>query len=64
MQLTTIVTILAYAAASVSALPHTGPTITKTKTVTVTVNKNTQSCGNGQKTYCCFGKLSCSAIGK
>jgi hypothetical protein len=63
MQLTTIVTILAFAAASVSAAPK-GPPIPKTKTVTVTVNKNVQSCGNGQKTYCCFGKLSCSAVGK
>lgn len=64
MKFTTIVTILAYAAASVSALPHTGPKITKTKTVIVSVNKNAQSCGNGQATYCCFGKLSCSAIGE
>lgn len=62
MQLTTIITILAYAAASVSAIPR-GPNI-KTKTVTVTVNKNAQACGNDQKTYCCFGKLSCSAVGE
>jgi hypothetical protein len=63
MQLTTIVTILAYAAASVSAVPW-GPVISKTKTVTVTQNKNAQACGNGQITYCCSGKLSCSAFGE
>jgi hypothetical protein len=64
MQLSTLVTMVAYAAAIVSALPHVGTANVKIVTIKTTVNKITQACGNNQQTFCCTGALSCSAAGE
>jgi len=61
MQFSTLITILVVAAASASANPHKKPH--KVVIVTTTV-KNVQSCGNGQATFCCTGKLNCNAVGE
>jgi len=62
MQFSTLITtILVVTAAGVSANPWKLPVKKVTIKTTVT---NAQSCGNGQATYCCVGKLNCNAVGE